>query len=136
MITLYQKTLQPRTFWGIDTIQGLLELAEGFDGNDDHLRLCEPEEVINAPNSFYSRVQDLTKEGYVSSTWAPQKGSDGKTLHHLERIALTTQGHLLLDDIRKRSAPTLLRFRLVELAWVIITSILTSFITVTLMGRE
>ena len=134
LTTLYQNTILPRTFFGIDTIQGLLEIANGFTNDKDQLRICEPEDKLDNPNSFYARINDLAKNGYVTVEWKPRTDSSGNRNNvELNKLALTVQGHLLLDDIRKRSKPARLRSRIVELIWVVITSIVTSIITLRIM---
>lgn len=129
-ITLYQNTILPRTFFGIDTVQGLLELAENFGPG---VRLCAPESEIKNPDSFYARVSELVKDGYLTSQWTPMVDGTGEPSLELNRLALTVQGHLLLDDIRKRSKLQKFRSRISELLWVVISAIVTSFITVKLI---
>lgn len=129
---LYRDKLTPRTAFGLDTIQGLLEMADWY-GPDHSFNLCQSEEDMKHPESLYTQLADLQRSGHLTVEWDRQTRSSGEALFVLKRVDLTLQGHLLLDDLKKRSKAGQLKSRFADLIWVIVTAILTTIITVRLV---
>ena len=130
--SLYRDTLRPRTTFGFDTIQGLLELAQ-YGNSEGGVGFCVHESDRSRPYSLYAKLLDLEKGGYITLAWKPVSLSPPDSdLLRLETIMLTVQGHLLLDELKRKSKFGRLRSNFRDLIWVILTSIITTILTMRL----
>jgi DNA-binding PadR family transcriptional regulator len=122
MLPYTRKTLIRTDFFGLDSVQGLLEAAESYgDGHVVlHFRLGEVVDLVN----------QLVEEGYVTASW--EAGSNG--LQKLATLGLTIKGHEHLHVLRQRSRTGRFHKRLADLGWIILASVLTTLVTLQVRG--
>lgn len=117
--------------FGIDSVQGLLELATWYNGRRVFLHFdLEDKDSYESP---YFQLLQLEKEGYINALWEPHP-DDGREMVKLKQISLTTNGHRLLDELQQKSSSKRLRKRLGDLFWAALTSIVTTLIVLKLKG--
>lgn len=126
MKTFARKTLLRQDWFGIDSVQGVLELATWYE-RGKHVTFIMNEEDLEDPKSFYSTLTRMQKEGYVDLSWEPYPDKQGHV--RLAGIALTTNGYKLLDELQQKSSWGLLKVRVAQLFWVVVASIATTLIT-------
>ena len=85
-------------------------------------------------DSFYSQLMQLEKDGYVTLVWEPfvnERMNDGL---QLAQAMLTVSGHKLLQELREKSAPGRVKKRVVDLVWIVLTSIATTLAVLWVRG--
>ena len=122
MLPYTRKTIIRTNFFGLDSVQGLLEAAEWY--GDGHVILSFP------PGEIVDLVNQLAQEGFVVASW--NAASDG--VLKLAKLGLTIKGHEQLHMLRQRSGTGRLRKRLADLGWIILTSVLTTLATLQARG--
>ena len=119
-----------RDFFGIDSIQGLLELATWYNEGKS-VRFVFSTEESEYSYRLLDTLRQLEKEGYITLKFSDARDA----LVNLESIKLTISGHKLLTELRDKSAAGELKKRLGDLFWVILTSILTTLVVLWIKGR-
>ncbi len=119
-------TLLPKDFFGLDSIQGLLEMAMTYDKEDIGFG-------FNSNHPIYTYLCQLEKEGYIHTEWSPYN-DDPKT-KALDQISLTIAGHKLLEEIKNKSRTGKIKKRIIDLIWIIITTIITTLIVLYFKGN-
>ncbi len=114
--------------FGIDSIQGLLELGKWYELGQ--VRFCFSTIEGELANKPLQALKQLQSEGYLTIRLS---APDDETAT-LESISLTIAGHKLLSELHERSASGKLKKRLSELVWVVITSIVTTIVVLWIKG--
>ncbi|MHC4123901.1 MAG: hypothetical protein ACYSSI_10035 [Planctomycetota bacterium] len=127
--TFARESLIRKDFFGIDSIQGLLELATWY--SPDSVQFCCNLSDKNSHDSMYFQLLQLEKEGYLNLEWEPYE--EDKTVQ-LSKISLTTQGRKLLEELKAKSKSGRLKQRLINLFWVVVTSIITTLVVLKIKG--
>ena len=128
MFTFYRQSYLRKDFFGIDSIQGLLEMATWYYKGYVifHYNLADKDNC----NSMYFKLLQLENEKHINVVWEP--APDEKI--RLKQISLTTEGMKLLDDLQHKSHFGVLRKRLLDLLWIVVTTIVTTLIVLKLKG--
>jgi hypothetical protein len=132
---LVRSTFIRGDFFGMDSLQGLLELAsryEGVDAPPGYVMFCAVRGEEKHPDSFFSTIVRLQNEGYLQAEWVPSEDNSYLQLH---RLTLTIAGHKLLAELKEKSAAGRFKRRLSDLIWVIVVSILTTLVTLQVKGE-
>jgi hypothetical protein len=132
MRTLFRRKLVREDFFGLDSVQGYLEMAAWYSA-DSGVRFVVRESDRTRPDSMLSEILRLESEGYVDVQWEPY-GDANSDQQMLRRITLTTAGHKLLAELQETSASGKLKKRLSDLVWVIVVSVLTTLLTLQVKG--
>lgn len=122
----YRKTLTVNPF-EFDSVQGLLEAARWCDFSAGVIQLFVDEDSRERPDSLYSEILRLEKDGYLEVEWEPREHDSGKL--QLRSMTLTTPGHELLARIQEKSAVGRLKRRVADLIWIVVTAIFVSVVT-------
>lgn len=127
-----RNTFMPCDPFGLDSVQGYLEMALWYDSG--HIIFnCNPNEQKKL-NSMYFILCQLEKEGHMILNWEPRITSSGEKLLELKQIALTTSGHKLLAELRVKSRWGRLKERLTTILWAVASSIITTLAILALKG--
>ncbi|MDA3877774.1 MAG: hypothetical protein PF483_11880 [Halothiobacillus sp.] len=121
-----RKSFHPVNPFGLDSIQGYLELAEWYSKKT--VTLSWDPKTLDQFGSMYWQLRQLEQEGLVVAEWAPRESSEGRETITLNQIALTITGQKLLGELRAKSPSGKLKERLVTLLWVIIASLFTTLV--------
>lgn len=131
--TFERTTLAPIFPFGLDSIQGYLELAEWYH-NRGVIFSCGLEQKTTL-NSMYSRLSQLEKEGHLLLVWEDQTDYEGQPSLKLKEISLTTSGHKLLAELRAKSKLGKIKERLSTILWAAISSVITTLIVLAIKGK-
>ncbi len=123
--TLERKTLLITQGYGLDSVQGHLEMAHWY--NTAHVNLCSDPNEANEFNSMYPQLTQLEKEGYVVLEWTRENNGNEDYLR-LRQIALTTSGNKLLGELQAKSKWGRIKERVVGIAWAAATSVITTLL--------
>lgn len=130
MIRRYsRKTLFSQNAFGLDSIQGLLEMSDWYD--TANLKISFRRSDLDRPTSILSRIKQLEKEGHISVNLKEDKDN----MLQLTSIALTVNGHRLLKELTTDSTWGNFRYRFVQLFWVVLTSVVTTLVVIWLKGE-
>lgn len=129
---LERTTFLPSQAFGLDSIQGYLELALRYPGWNVIFN-CDPAEK-GLLHSMHFQLSQLEKEGYLVLEWAPSKAHDGREMLELKQIALTTSGHKLLGELRGKSKLGKVKERLATIAWAAASSVVTTLVVLAIKG--
>ncbi|MBN1839945.1 MAG: hypothetical protein JW802_07890 [Campylobacterales bacterium] len=132
MKKLYRTTFFPENFFGIDSVQGYLEMANWYEG--EHVSFVCNKEDKSKHGSMLFILNQLETDDNIKVEWADYKTYDDKDALQLKQISLTVKGHQLLDDLKKKSRIGAFKKRAVDLLWVITTTIVTTLITLKVKG--
>ena len=128
MIDFARKSLSPKGISGIDSIQGILELALWYEGGGIKLNFSAVEK--NYSHSQLNAIRRLEKEGYIIVQYSERVDN----FLQLESIALTVSGHKLLNELQDKSSSGKLKKRITDLLWIIITTIITTLVVLWIKG--
>lgn len=129
---LERATLLPTDAFGLDSIQGYLEMALCYPRWDVSFH-CDPTDKGKL-HSMYFHLCQLEKDGHLVLEWAPSTSHDGREMLELKQIALTTSGHKLLGELRTKSKLGRLRERLATIAWAAASSVVTTLVVLAVKG--
>jgi hypothetical protein len=123
----YRKTLfNQELVFGLDSVQGYLEFSNSSQRNKSQL-VFSPEDEGRFDSAFY-KLKQLEHENYIEAKWELRENENGEKYFHIVQMCLTTSGHELLDKLTNNSKVAKLKHRVVNLLWVIVTSIATTLI--------
>jgi len=109
----------------------VLELAERYDDGRMY-HSFDPQDCKRL--SFVgSRVQTLERDGYIVVRYSDRE-FDGRKLKQIDSMVLTAKGEKELIELRSKDPIRSLATRIHNLGWVVVTSIITSIITVWVLG--
>ena len=108
---------------GLDSIQGLLELAEWYPVA--HISIVVGQEQFDDPYSPWGRLRELETEGLIRTRWAVRNSSD----HTLDKVWLTVAGHEKLKALREASKEGRWRARVSRHGGAAVTPMLTTLAT-------
>jgi hypothetical protein len=132
MRSFFRKRLIREEFFGLDSVQGYLEMATWYS-TDGGVRFVVHDSDRMRPDSMLSEILRLQNEGYVEAQWEPY-GDGTSDQMELKAISLSIAGHKLLAELQEKSASGKLKKRFSDLLWVIVVSILTTLLTLQVKG--
>ncbi|WP_374477786.1 hypothetical protein [Zoogloea sp.] len=133
MQKLERNTLVPDwRLFGLDSIQGYLELAEWYSKRGVTF-VCD-EEHIRSFGSMYFQLLQLEKDGLVVMEWKFRSDNE-RALRELKQIALTVAGRKLLSELKAKSRSAKLKERVATVVWAVVTSALTTLVVIALKGK-
>jgi hypothetical protein len=124
-------SLGPTWPFGLDSVQGYLEMAEWYD--EKHVGFVCDASDISEFNSMYFQLTQLEQEGYLSIQWEPETSS-GREMLAMKQIALTTSGRNLLAQLQAKSRWGKVRTRLATIFWAAVTAVVTTLAVLTIKG--
>jgi DNA-binding PadR family transcriptional regulator len=83
---------------------------------------------------MYFQLLQLEREGLIQLEWEPHSTGAGRELLRLRQIALTTNGHRLLQELQAKSRLGQVKKKVGDLLWVVITSIITTLVVLKIRG--
>ena len=122
-----RKTWIRENWFGLDSIQGILEIAEWY-----------PSEVMTwvagpgdreDPYHPLGMLRQLEEEGLVKTTWRDYPSPDGQSTVALDKIWLTTKGHEKLRALRQQSRSGQWKARLSNIVISGLTALVTTLVT-------
>lgn len=123
----------PKDLYGIDSVQGLLELGVWYKGAwGDPILLSVSTDPNDYSYGMYETLCQLENEGYLILDWSEPPDRPGDL--RLDRVRLTVSGHELLESLRERSRAGRWKKRFKELMWIVPTSVVTTLVTIALRG--
>ncbi len=125
-----RKGIIPKDIFGLDSIQGLLELALWYE-DGDYIQFHFNASDSNKSHSLLTGFKQLEKEGYITL----QLVKDAKHGFTLRSLVLTIKGHKLLKELKDMSTTGKFKNRLGDLLWVIITATATTLVILWLNGN-
>jgi len=114
---------------GMDSIQGILELALWYD-NGKHILMNFSTGKTEYSHSLLTTIRQIEKEGYIITQFSETQNN----LVQLESINLTISGHKLLEELQNNSSSGKLKKRMADLLWIIVTTILTTLVVLWING--
>src|SRR5512134_1616627 len=124
-------SLAPTWPFGLDSVQGYLEMPKWYDGKKV-IFSCDPTDVHRF-DSMYFQLTQIEKEGYLVIEWQPQTFS-GREMLTIKQLALTTSGRKLLTELQAKSRWGKVKLRLVTIVWAAVTSIVTTLAVLAVKG--
>ncbi len=124
-------SLAPTWPFGLDSVQGYLEMTHWYDGKDV-IFSCDPTDIHRFDSMYFQLVQ-LEKEGHLVIQWVPQTFS-GREMLTIKQLALTTSGRKLLAELQAKSRWGKMKEKLVTIFWAVITSIVTTLVVLAVKG--
>jgi hypothetical protein len=119
-------SLRDLNFFGVDSVQGLLELAEWY--GEGHVAMSfNPDD---SGKQVIDLLNQLDQDGYVRVVWETMP--EGAL--RLASATLTIKGHEHLYLLRERGGLRRVRKRLVDIAWMVLTSIVTTLVILQAKG--
>lgn len=131
-LPLHRKGLLAQDFFGLDSIQGYLEMAAWYDASEG-VFVCSKAESETFGSMLHT-LEQLQRDGYVELSWLDETINDEHLLK-LKQVALTVKGHSLLREIAKETRIAKFRKRTVDLLWVVVTTIVTTIVVIHLNGK-
>jgi hypothetical protein len=131
MRSFERRSLVPGSAFGLDSVQGYLELPEWYGKH--HVIIAFDPTDRERFDSMYFQLLQLEKDGLIVIQWEP-RSYDGKELLTLKQISLTTAGQKLLAELKAKSKLGKLKERLVTLLWAVVASILTTLLVLAIKG--
>lgn len=123
--------LAPTWPFGLDSVQGYLELAHWYDSKNVTFS-CDPTDIQRFDSMYFQLVQ-IEKEGHLVIQWQHQTFS-GREMLTIEQVALTTSGRKLLGELQAKSRWGTLKQKLVTIFWAALTSIVTTLAVLAVKG--
>lgn len=120
------------TMLGFDSIQGYLEIAHWY--HKGYIKFVDNLNNKNEHSSIIFILNQLKDEGYIKTEWIEYKNDENEDYLELKQISLTTSGHKLLDELRGKSKRGQFKKRIINIAWTVITTIITTLIVLKLKG--
>jgi hypothetical protein len=120
------------TMLGFDSIQGYLEMAHWY--HKGNIKFADNHNNKDEHWSIIFILNQLEDEGYIKTEWIEYKNDENEDYLELKQISLTTSGHKLLDELREKSKRGQFKKRIVNIAWTVITTIVTTLIVLKLKG--
>ena len=133
MNDFYRKTLMPSAMMRLDSIQGFLEFAINYKNGRYGYLVCKLSDKENHESVYYI-LNRLESEGNISIDWQDYPSSNDEKMIKLNQISLTTNGHKLLEELTHKSKLGTYRKKIVDLFWVILTSIITTLVALKFNG--
>lgn len=124
-----RQSILRQNFFGIDSIQGLLELATWYNEEKESGFSFSLDDDTSA-HGVFNTLKQLEKEEYINLEFAT--GKEGHV--ELKTITLTIKGHKLLTELRDKSGAGKIKKRLADLGWVVITSVITTVLVLWIKG--
>jgi len=126
-------SLFPNRVYGLDSVQGYLEMSFRYDRSDMIINF-NPDD-LNKFNSTYFHLCQLEKEGHLIIEWEPRITSTGEKLLELKQLALTTSGHKLLSELRAKSRWGKVKERLTTIFWAVLAAVITTLVILAMKGK-
>ena len=131
--SLERTSLFPSGAYGLDSVQGYLEMSFRYD-RSDMIIVFNPAD-LNKFNSTYFHLCQLEKEGHLIIEWEPRISSTGENLVELKQLALTTSGHKLLSELRAKSRWGKVKERLTTIFWAVLSAVITTLVILAIKGK-
>jgi hypothetical protein len=131
--SLERTSLFPSGAYGLDSVQGYLEMSFRYDRSDMIINFNPAD--LNKFNSTYFHLCQLEKEGHLIIEWTPRITSTGENLIELKQLALTTSGHKLLSELRAKSRWGKVKERLTTIFWAVFSAVITTLLILAMKGK-
>ncbi len=117
--------------FGLDSTQGYLEFADYYPDGGSSVVFSKSDE--NNFSTHMYKLKQLESEGYLTIEWTPYE-SEKEGMVTINQICLTTSGKELLDKLHKSSKIGHLKSKIINLVWVVLTSIVTTLVVLEIKG--
>ena len=117
--------------FGLDSTQGYLEFADYYSADDVIIVFSKSDE--NDFSTHLYKLKQLESEGYIKVDWKPYESEEDDRVI-IKQICLTTSGKELLDKLHKSSKFGNLKGKVINLIWVVLTSIVTTLVVLEIKG--
>jgi hypothetical protein len=114
------------------TTRDALEWARDYDGR--LMRVLFPVEGPDMHRGPVAQFNRLQEAGYLRVSWEEERRDDGAFMA-IKSIVLTTSGEDYLRDLTRRGLRSRVGARMVELLWIILTTVITTIVTLLLVGK-
>lgn len=130
----FRNWLHSRHPAGIDSIQGVLEIAEWYPDSPPWLHVGETARAD--PYHAAGMLRQLEIDGCVKTVWIENAivRPGEEPLARLEKIWLTPKGYELLHTLRERSRAGRFRKRFIDSLWTVIVAAATTLATLYIKG--
>lgn len=116
-----------------NVIREYLEMAETYH-NGSVIWVC-PKSDKTRHGSMLFHLTQLEEDGYITTEWSDCKTHDGSEALELLQISRTVKGYNLLDKLKVKTPIGSIKKRVIDILWVVITTIITTLIVLAIKGK-
>jgi len=117
---------------GENALRKYLSMADSYN-DGPIIWVCEVS-YREVHGSMLFHLEQLQADGYITALWEDYTAHEGKPALQLRQISRTVSGHALFNKLKDRTPFSMIRKRLIDLTWIVVTTIVTTLIVLTIKG--
>jgi len=114
------------------SIQDYLEMASNY--KEDYFTFCCDPDDKDKHNSMLFILNKLEADELINIEWGSYPRDGGKEYLQIKQLSITVKGLQLLDEIKQNSKFEIVKKRIGNMLWILVTTIFTTLIVLKLKG--